>query len=326
MGIVDRILDGDIRAAAGLMREIDSPSGVHGDVLTALYAHTGHAQIVGITGSPGAGKSTLINCLIREFRQQGHSIGAVVVDPTSPFSSGALLGDRFRMQPHTDDDDVFIHSTTTRGSTGGVSLAVPGMVAIMDAMGKDIIFVESVGAGQVGVDIHHLAHTNLVVITPAMGDDIQALKAGILESAHIFVLNKSDQPDTEATLQSLNMLIQLGTPSSESWQPVVMQTRATQHQGITELSKQIRQHQKYREAKLTSENTDDRTRGLLALILRERIVDFIQSQALRKESWGPWVDRIIQKKIDPYQAAEEILDKTVEQFYREFKFKERLND
>jgi len=309
--IVDRILNGDVQAAARLMREFDSPATSFRDVITAIYAHTGQAQIVGITGSPGAGKSTLINCLIQEYRQKGLSIGAVVVDPTSPFSSGSLLGDRVRMQQHTNDDDVFIHSTTTCGSTGGLSRSVPGIVAIMDAMGKDIIFVESVGAGQVGVDIHHLVHTNLVVVTPAMGDDIQTLKAGILESAHILVLNKSDQSDTEATLQSLNMMVQLGTLSSESWRPVVIQTQATEHQGIVALKEQIKQHQKYLS---TREISDHRTRGLLALILRERIVDVIDSQAHDQESWQPWVERVRQKKIDPYHAADEILKKIMKQF------------
>ena len=312
MEIVDRILKGDVQAAARLMREIDTRATVSRDALTSLYAHSGHAHIIGLTGSPGVGKSTLIGSLIQEYRQQGCSIGAVVVDPTSPYTAGALLGDRIRMQQHTKDDDVFIHSTTTCGSTGGLSLAVPGIVAIMDAMGKDIIFVETVGSGQVGVDIHHLVHTNLVVVTPTMGDDIQALKAGILETAHIYVLNKSDHMDTAATFQVLNMMIQLGTRSSESWQPLVVQTQATTNQGVQALTEKISQHQKHLNRLTSSQQAKQHIRGLLALILRERIVAAMQAKVCDHHIWESWVERIFQKKMSPYDAADEILDKIME--------------
>jgi len=314
--LVDRILKGDIHTAARLMREIDAPTTSSRKALASLHAHTGHAHIVGITGSPGVGKSTLIGRLIQEFRAQGIRIGAVVVDPTSPFTAGALLGDRIRMQQHANDDDVFIHSTTTRGSTGGLSLAVPAIVAIMDAMRKDIIFVETVGAGQVGMDIRHLVHTNLVVVTPTMGDDIQTLKAGILESAHIFVLNKSDHMDTAATLQALNMMIQLGTRSSDSWKPLIVQTQATKNRGVRELSEKISQHHNHLKLSSSSERTNQHIKGLLALIMRERIMAAIQNQVSHEKNWQAYVDRIIKKEIDPYRAADEILDKILERLYQ----------
>jgi len=324
--LVEKILNGDVRAAARLMRDIDSDSNTSRDALKALYAHTGHARIIGLTGSPGVGKSTLIGSLIHEFRRRGQSVGAVVVDPSSPFTAGALMGDRVRMQQHADDKHVFIHSTTTSGSTGGISLSVPGIVTIMDAMGKDVVLVETVGSGQVGIDIRHLVHTNVVVVAPTMGDQIQALKAGILESAHIFALNKSDQPTAAATLQSLKMIIQLGKGSDKSWLPAVVQTVATDNQGIRALADHINRHHEHVSTFGPHNRPRQRMRGLLALILRERIVQSIRMREGNDAGWEPLIEQLIQKSTDPYSAADVILDKIVTRFYETRRCRSGAND
>ena len=189
MSIENDILKGDVKAAGRLMRDLDALTPAARNVLKNIFPHTGHAHVVGITGPPGVGKSSLISGLIQHYRNMGKALGVLVVDPSSPFTQGAVLGDRIRMQHHAVDEGVFIHSIASHGTTGGLSASVPGIIAVLDAMKKDIIFIETVGAGQDDVDVLHLAHTNIVVVTPAMGDHMQTIKAGILETAHIFALN-----------------------------------------------------------------------------------------------------------------------------------------
>ncbi|MFC1877476.1 methylmalonyl Co-A mutase-associated GTPase MeaB [Thermodesulfobacteriota bacterium] len=311
MSLADDILNGDLKSAGRLMRDMDALTPASRKALKHLFPHTGHAHIIGVTGPSGAGKSSLIAELIPHFRKQGKSLGILVVDPSSPFTAGAILGDRIRMQRHAMDEGVFIHSIATRGNTGGLSASVPGIIAVMDAMGKDIILIETVGAGQDEVDIMHLAHTNIVVVTPSMGDDLQTIKAGILETAHIFVLNKSDQPEATATLQMLQMISQTKNPAGQAWISPVVRTQATHHHGISELSNQIDRHVAFSIQTGYQNNVSARLRGLLTLILREQLLNIIKSELGKDDKWQDLMDRMHQKQVDPYSAAAEILNKII---------------
>ncbi len=218
------VLSGDIQAAARLMRDLDDEIPSAHRTLKTLYRHTGRASHPGDHGAPGAGKSTLVDCLTDQLRREGKSVGIVAIDPTSPFSGGAILGDRIRMQKHTLDDGVFIKSLATRGHLGGLSKSTIDIVNVMDAMGKDVVIIETVGVGQDEVEIVKVAHTNLVLVVPGMGDDIQALKAGILEIADIFVVNKSDREGADRTKQELETMVSMntygeGNGSHPSWPP-----------------------------------------------------------------------------------------------------------
>src|SRR5512142_2998460 len=201
--VVEQILRGEVRAAARLMRELDDGVASARETLKHLYRHSGRAHIIGLTGSPGAGKSTLTDRLIQNLRQAGKTVGVVAVDPTSPFSGGAILGDRIRMQRHATDDGVFIRSLATRGHFGGLTASARAVITVLDAMGKDYILVETVGVGQDEVEIAATAYTTVVVTVPGLGDDIQAIKAGILEVADILVVNKADREGASRTYQDL---------------------------------------------------------------------------------------------------------------------------
>jgi GTPase len=207
--LVDRVLAGEVRAASRLMRRIDDEDPAATPDLQALFPRTGRAYVLGITGSPGAGKSTLTDRVVARFRAQGQSVGVLAVDPTSPFSGGAILGDRIRMQAHASDPGVFIRSLATRGSLGGLSRATGDCIRVMDAMGKDVVVVETVGVGQDEIDIAQMAHTTLLVTVPGMGDDIQAIKAGILEVADVFIVNKSDLEGADRTVRELRQMLEL---------------------------------------------------------------------------------------------------------------------
>ena len=207
--MVEQILQGEVRAAARLMRELDDGVPAARETLKHLYRHSGRAHIIGLTGSPGAGKSTLTDRLIQYLRQQGKTVGVVAVDPTSPFSGGAILGDRIRMQRHATDEGVFIRSLATRGHFGGLTASARAVITVLDAMGKDYILVETVGVGQDEVEIAATAYTTIVVTVPGMGDDIQAIKAGILEVADILVVNKADREGASRTYQELMQMLEL---------------------------------------------------------------------------------------------------------------------
>ena len=207
--LTDGILKGDIRAAARLMRYIDDEVASAREELKNLFPHTGRAHIIGLTGAPGTGKSTLVDTLIQAFRDKGKTVGVIAVDPTSPFTGGAILGDRIRMQRHSLDPDVFIRSLATRGNLGGLSRSTHEIVDVMDAMGKDVILVETVGVGQDEVEIVRLAHTNIVVLIPGMGDEIQAIKAGILEVGDIFVINKSERDGADKTVREMEIMLDM---------------------------------------------------------------------------------------------------------------------
>ena len=230
--LVPKIIQGDQLGGARLIRllEEEDPLGI--EALKQLYPHTGRASVIGVTGPPGSGKSTLVNCLISEFRSREMRVAVVAIDPSSPISGGALLGDRIRMRRHIEDPGVFIRSMATRGHLGGLSKTTRETVLVFDAMGYDVVIIETVGVGQDEVEIAQLAHTTAVVNLPGMGDDIQAMKAGLLEVGDVFIVNKADMPGADDVVEQLQSMIDLGRASAAGWRPPVLKTVAVRNEGI----------------------------------------------------------------------------------------------
>jgi LAO/AO transport system kinase len=309
--LAEKILSGDIKAAARLMRAIEDEDPGTLRELKDLFPHTGHAHIIGLTGAPGTGKSTLLDCMIHLLRQKGKSVGILAIDPTSPYSGGAILGDRVRMQRHAEDKSVFIKSIATRGHLGGLSRSAFGIVKVLDAMGKDVILVETVGVGQDGVDVIRLAHTTIVVVTADMGDGIQAIKSGILETADIFALNKTDLEGTEASLNGIKMMLSMRQLRKGAWNPPVVQTLAVRGQGVDELLRQAQSHLKF----LKTQGLDDKRKQQaftdFGIYFRKILTERAQSGLEIKKEWQTMMDSITNGEIDPYSAAEELVSKII---------------
>ncbi len=305
-----KIVEGDVRAASRLMRDIDDRMPWVSDVLKELYPHTGRAYIIGVTGSPGVGKSTLVDCLIEVFRKKGHTIGVVVIDPTSPFTGGAILGDRIRMQRHSTDSGVFIRSLATRGSMGGLSRSTSDILRVMDAMGKDIILLETVGVGQDEVDVVNTAHTSMIVLIPGLGDDIQAIKAGILEIGDIFIINKCEREGAERMEREIMMMLELGAKRKDGWVPKIVKTEAIKRKGIKELVEAIEEHRAFRE---DPEHKRLFLQKALRIELLNNLKDQISSRIMdavgHEEGLNRVVGEIIDGKKDLYTQSDEILKK-----------------
>ena len=303
------ILSGDVQAAARLMRDLDDEIPSAHRTLKTLYRHTGRATILGITGAPGAGKSTLVDCVTGHLRQEGKTVGIVAIDPTSPFSGGAILGDRIRMQKHTLDDGVFIKSLATRGHLGGLSKSTIDIVNVMDAMGKDVVIIETVGVGQDEVEIVKVAHTNLVLVVPGMGDDIQAMKAGILEIADVFVVNKSDREGADRTKQELETMVGMNTYREGEWAPPVMAAVAQTGAGVPELLAEVERHWKFisREENLERYRRE-KARVELMEILKKRLIEKAVEDLSRDGVLDRLLKDIARKIRDPYSIAEQVGD------------------
>jgi GTPase len=315
--IVGRILAGEVRAAARLMRELDD--GVPGarEVLKNLYPNSGQAHIVGITGSPGVGKSTLTDRLIQHLRIQDKTVGVVAVDPTSPFSGGAILGDRIRMQRHATDEGVFIRSLATRGHFGGLTASARAVLTVLDAMGKDYLLVETVGVGQDEVEIAATAYTTLVVTVPGLGDDIQALKAGLLEVADILVINKADREGADRTHQDLLTMLDLRfARETPAWMPRIYLIQAKRDVGIDELLAGILEHQAY----LSQEGGQalrvarrDRVRQEFLELLKEGVYAHLVAILGKDDRLKVILEDILDRRTDPYSASEALIAQTLHQ-------------
>ncbi len=304
--LVAELLGGNRRAAARLISLVENDDPQKRELLKDIYPHTGKAYVIGVTGAPGSGKSSLVDWLLKLIRKDGLSVGVIAVDPTSPFSGGAILGDRIRMQDHALDQGIFIRSMGTRGSLGGLSRATREAIQVLDAFGKDIILIETVGVGQSEVDIVRTADSTLVVLTPAGGDSVQTIKAGIMEIADIFAINKSDLPGAERTTTEVNLMLDM--KKSESWRPPVIQTVSVSSEGIAELWQALQDHRAHMEKS-----------GCLLDIRRERVKRELTEQVeylVKSKIWDEvkehlefdnLVEKIVQRRQDPYSTSADLL-------------------
>lgn len=334
--LVEQLLDGNRRALARLLTAVEN--GRAAESLADLFPYTGRAWVIGVTGAPGTGKSTLVTALTKAYRAQGKTVAILAVDPTSPFSGGAILGDRIRMRDLSGDSGVFIRSMATRGSLGGLSRATRSAIRVMDAAGFDIILVETVGAGQSEVDIALAAKTTLVVDAPGLGDDVQAIKAGILEIADVLVVNKADRPGANNTVRSLKTMLELGHPGSRShvvahhgqlmrvesngveegnegvamWLPPIVETVASEERGIGEVIEAIDRHRHYLANDAALANLE---RQQIEIELYDRLRDALIAQLLQKIPGSVFADmigRIQAREIDPDSAVQAVLEKVTD--------------
>ena len=303
---IEQLRAGDARALARAISVVENHSLGWSELLKACFPFSGHARILGLTGPPGAGKSTLVDQLARYYRKEGQSIGIIAVDPTSPYTGGAILGDRIRMQEHSSDAGIYIRSMATRGSLGGLARTTADVSTILDASGRDLIMIETVGVGQDEVDIVRLADITVVILVPGMGDDVQTIKAGIMEIADIFVINKSDREGAERVEREIRALQSLAV-RSDKWTPPIVKTVATDGTGIPELAAAIRDYQTHlqREDLLLKRNIQNWEARLVEM-LRDAMLEKVRHQ-LGDGEMAQYASEVAQHKRDPYTLVEEIV-------------------
>ena len=306
----DRVLTGDPRAIARAISliEDEAPSGA--DLIRRIFANTGRAYIIGVTGPPGAGKSTLVDRMTAALRASGQLVGVVAVDPTSPFSGGAILGDRVRMQAHANDPGVFIRSMATRGHLGGLARATSEVALVLDAAGKDIVLIETVGVGQDEIEIVGTADVSIVTLVPGAGDEVQALKAGIMEIADIFVVNKADREGADRTVTTIEAMLALHMFGEGEWRPPIVKTEATTGKGVDQLLAAIARFRAH-----TTETQGSRRRARAEYRVREllshRFVAHVEEKVLQPGEFSTLVDRIAARELDPYTAVDTVFDRAM---------------
>jgi LAO/AO transport system kinase len=323
--LVHETLSGNRRALARLITQVENSTPDARDALTLLYPHTGRAYLVGITGAPGTGKSTLVSALARTLRARDHTVAIVAVDPTSPFSGGAVLGDRIRMSDLAGDRGVFIRSMANRGSLGGLAATTGDVVSVLDAAGFDYVLIETVGAGQSEIDIARTAYTTIVVDAPGLGDDVQAIKAGILEIADIIVVNKADRPGVQNTVRALRAMLDLGhrlqvvlhhglhrdtpppTPVYDSWAVPILETVATERNGFDSLADAIERHRAHlRDSGMLADRERQRVEAAVTDRLRETLFERLLAE--HPSALEDMIQRVARRELDPGSAVRALLD------------------
>ncbi len=304
---VDRLRNGDIRALARAITAIENAAPESLELLKKLFPHSGRARVLGLTGSPGAGKSTLVDQLAREYRSKNQTVGIVAVDPTSPYTGGAILGDRIRMQSHHADPGIFIRSMATRGCLGGLARATTDVATAMDASGKDVVLIETVGVGQDEVDIVRLADITVVILVPGMGDDVQTIKAGIMEIADIFVINKSDRDGADRVEREIRAMQTLAM-RKDQWTPPIVKTVASEGKGIAELAAAVDDYQRYLEQKnLLLKKKISNWQERLVEMLRDTLLDRLLSGRMQPGEVARLAEEIAAHRRDPYSVVEDIV-------------------
>jgi LAO/AO transport system kinase len=302
------VLAGDRRSIARAITTIENNSPKAQELIASIFPHTGNAHIIGLTGPPGSGKSTLIDKIIREYRRKGKTVGVIAVDPTSPFTGGAFLGDRIRMQELSTDQGVFIRSMATRNYLGGIAKATKNAAKVLDAAGKDVVIVETVGAGQSEVEIIKVAQTIVVLFAPGLGDEIQAIKAGIMEIADIFVVNKADRTNADKAVMDIQAMLQLNN-KEKKWKPPVLRTTALTGEGVPQLIEKIEAHRLFLEKEFERRRNREKAEAELVEAIKEKVASSIIEELKRERKLEDFLQKILEKKMDPASIAEEFLNK-----------------
>jgi len=315
---VEEALAGSVRALAKLITLVENEMPGSTEALQKLYPRTGRSYTIGITGPPGSGKSTLTDKITKELRRRNFTVGIVAVDPTSPFSGGALLGDRLRMQDVTSDEGVFVRSMATRGALGGLSRATAATIKILDAFGKDFILIETVGVGQDEVDIVRTADSTLLISVPGLGDEIQALKAGIMEIGDIFVVNKSDREGADRVVMELSLMLDL-SPPSRGWRPQIVKTVGTLGTGIPELVEAICEHRRFLESgEGLKRKRNERAREEIIRLIEQEISKYVHKMLKYDVNFEEAIDQVVARKQDPYSYARKVTEPFA-QYYQIYK-------
>ena len=306
--VVEQLRAGNPRALARAITAVENRAPESAELLKALFPHTGRARVIGLTGSPGAGKSTLVDQLAREYRKQGKTVGIIAVDPTSPYSGGAILGDRIRMGSHYADPGIYIRSMATRGSLGGLARTTADVTSVLDASGRDVILIETVGVGQDEIDIVRLAEVTVVILVPGMGDDVQTIKAGIMEIADVFAINKSDREGAERVEREIRAMQSLSI-RHDAWVPPVVKTVASEGKGVEELAAAITNYQEFlAKSEVGRQKRLQNWRDRLVEMLRDTLLERVMKE--QDGRLAQYAEEIAEHKRDPYSLVEEIVGRS----------------